>query len=412
MLQSSRSCRFCNTPLDKTFLDLGISPLSNTYLTRQDLDKKEIFYPLHVQICGQCLLVQLPEFEPPKNIFSDYAYFSSFSDSFLKHVSTYTEMMIERFAIDPQWKVIEIASNDGYLLQYFKAHHIPVLGIEPAANVAITAQNKGIPTLSVFFGKNLAEKMQQEGKQANLLIANNVLAHVPNLNDFVAGLKVLLAPQGILTLEFPHLLRLIEENQFDTIYHEHFSYFSFLTAQKVFAQHQLTIFDVEKISVHGGSLRIFVKHAEDPTQPVTQRVTDLLAEEKKFKLNHVETYQKFSADVLRLKHELLDFLLTVKKSGKTIAGYGAPAKANTLLNYCGIFSDFLSFTVDKNPYKQNRYLPGTRIPVLHPDKIQEEKPDYLLLLPWNLKDEIIEQMGHIKSWHGKFVIPIPKLEII
>lgn len=412
MQAAPQSCRFCHHGLDKTFIDLGISPLSNAYLTQDDLGKKEVFFPLHVQICEQCFLVQLPQFESPENIFTDYAYFSSYSDSWLKHSSSYTDMMIQRFSINNQWKVVEIASNDGYLLQYFKAKNIPVMGIEPAANVAEVAESKGIPTLSQFFSKKTAENLRQQGKSADLLIANNVLAHVPDLNDFVSGLKVLLSAQGVLTLEFPHLLRLIKENQFDTIYHEHFSYFSLLTVEQVFSRHGLCLFDVEEVAVHGGSLRIFVKHAEDNTKLLSHRVHDLLAEEKEFGLDNIKTYQHFSPAIAALRLELLDFIIQIKKSGKTIAGYGAPAKGNTLLNYCGISSDFLPFTVDKNPYKQGRYLPGTRIPVVHPDKIKEEKPDYLLLLPWNLKNEIMTQMNPIKEWGGKFVIPVPHLQII
>ncbi len=408
----SQTCRFCDHNLHDTFIDLGMSPLSNSYLTQDDLNKKEAFYPLHVQICQECFLVQLPQFETPENIFCDYAYFSSYAMSWLKHSEDYTQMMIERFSIDTHWNVVEIASNDGYLLQYFKAQNIPVLGVEPALNVAEVALTKGIPTLSEFFGKALAETLQQQGKSADLLVANNVLAHVPDLNDFVAGLKILLAPQGVLTIEFPHLLRLIEGNQFDTIYHEHFSYFSLLTVQQVFAKHNLSIFDVEEISTHGGSLRIFVKHQEDTARPITERVAELAASEKRFGLDNIRTYKDFATNIATLKQALVEFVVEAKKAGKSIAGYGAPAKGNTLLNYCGIDSDSLSFTVDKNPYKQGRYLPGIRIPVLHPDKIMEAKPDYLFVLPWNIKDEIITQMAFIKDWGGKFVIPIPELLVV
>lgn len=405
------TCRFCSSRLTETFVDLGTSPLSNSYLTQPDLRKKEMFYPLHAKVCSDCFLVQLPQLESPENIFTEYAYFSSYSDSWLRHSAAYTEMMIERFSMNDQWKVIEIASNDGYLLQYFKNKNIPVLGVEPAENVAKVARDKGIPTLSVFFGKSTAEKISGD-QQADLLIANNVLAHVPNLNDFVSGLKTLLAPQGILTLEFPHLLRLMKENQFDTIYHEHFSYFSLLTVQKVFAHHQLSIFDVEEAPVHGGSLRIFVKHEQDSSKSITNAPARILEEEKREGLDHIKTYRSFSDRVEKLKQELLEFLLKVKNAGKTIVGYGAPAKGNTLLNYCGINKDFLPFTVDKNPYKQNRYLPGTRIPIAHPDQIKEQKPDYLLLLPWNLKNEIMDQMACIKEWGGQFVVPIPTLQVI
>ena len=408
----SKTCRFCDEILNKTFIDLGTSPLSNAYLTQEDLDKKEVFYPLHVKICEKCFLVQLPQYETPENIFSDYAYFSSYSASWLQHASAYTEMMIERFGIDTKWNVVEIASNDGYLLQYFKNKNIPVLGIEPAENVACVAEAKGIPTQSVFFGKETAENLARDRGKANLLIGNNVLAHVPDLNDFVSGLKLLLAPQGIITIEFPHLLRLIEENQFDTIYHEHFSYFSLFTVQKIFAKHHLSLFDVEEVTVHGGSLRIFAKHADDQTKPVTSRVAEIIESEKRFGLDNINTYQHFSTKIEKLKFELLEFLLNAKKMGKKVAGYGAPAKGNTLLNFYGVYKDLLEFTVDKNPYKQNRYLPGTRIPVFHPNKLSEERPDYLLVLPWNLKNEIMEQVAHIKEWGGKFVLPIPSLEII
>ena len=407
-----QACRFCNSLVHETFIDLGVSPLSNSFLTQEELHKEEVFYPLHAQICQQCFLVQLPEFESPEHIFSDYAYFSSYSESWLQHAAAYTDLMINRFSVDSKWNVVEIASNDGGFLQYFKAKNIPVLGIEPAGNIAKVANNKGIPTLPLFFGQETALQLQREGKQADLLIGNNVLAHVPNLNDFVAGLKILLAPQGVLTMEFPHLLRLIQDNQFDTIYHEHFSYFSLLTARQVFEKHQLCVFDVENIPTHGGSLRVFVKHQEDNTKKITDRVAVLLAEEKKFGLDHVKTYQTFSTAIQQLKYELIEFVMNCKKKNKKIAGYGAPAKGNTLLNYCGIHADLLPFTVDKNPYKQNRYLPGTRIPILHPDKIKEEKPDYLLLLPWNLKDEIMKQMVYVKEWGGKFVIPIPRLQVM
>lgn len=411
MLTTHR-CRFCSADINQTFIDLGISPLSNKYLMEEDLDQQEVFYPLHARICDQCLLVQLPEFESPKQIFSDYAYFSSYSDSWLTHSQKYTEMMTNRFNINHDWEVIEIASNDGYLLQYFKEKHIPVFGIEPAKNVAQAAINKGIPTLSAFFGHHLAQQLVQERKKANLLIGNNVLAHVPDLNDFVMGLKILLAPCGILTLEFPHLFTLISENQFDTIYHEHFSYFSLLTVQKVFAHHQLIIFDVEEIPVHGGSLRLFIKHREDERKVVSENIERIIAREKEAGLDKLKTYQCFNKKVRKIKQDLLAFMLKAKGEGKLIAGYGAPAKGNTLLNYCGIKPDFLPCTVDKNPYKQGRFLPGTRIPVFHPEKIKELKPDYLLLLPWNLKNEIIEQMQYIREWGGQFITAIPNVQMI
>jgi len=406
------TCRFCYHSLSKTFIDLGTSPLSNAYLMSDELSKKEIFYPLHAQMCEKCFLVQVPEFESPENIFSDYAYFSSYSDSWLQHSKFYTEEIIKRFSIDKNWLVIEIGSNDGYLLQYFKDHRIPILGIEPAVNVAKIALEKNLPTINQFFGKKLAKEMKLKGCEANLLIANNVLAHVPNLNDFVAGLKMLLAENGILTLEFHHLLRLIECKQFDTIYHEHFSYFSLLTAVQVFERHKLTIFDVEELSVHGGSLRIYVKHSSDITYATSKRVSDVLKKEKNFGLDNLDVYLNFVDSAKKIKNDLIKFLTEVKKSGQTIVGYGAPAKGNTLLNYCNVSSDLLPFTVDKNPHKQHRFLPGTHIPILNPDEVYRFKPNYLLVLPWNLKDEICVQMSDIKKWDGKFVLAIPEFKVI
>ncbi len=404
-------CRFCETPLRHTFVDLGMSPLANRYLTRKQLQQMEPFYPLHVYVCDQCFLVQLEEFESPEHIFSDYAYFSSYSDTWLQHSKAYTEKVVKHFGLDTRSQVIEIASNDGYLLQYFKEKGIPVLGIEPAENVAAVALEKGIPTLVQFFGEEMARHLLAEGIQADLLIGNNVLAHVPGLNDFVKGLKLLLKPQGIITIEFPHLMRLMAENQFDTIYHEHFSYFSFLTVQKVFAAHGLTLFDVEELPVHGGSLRIYARHTDDPSQPMRQRVTDLIAREEAAGLTRLELYLSFGEQVKQTKRRILHFLITAKNAGKSIVGYGAPAKGNTLLNYCGIRSDFLGYTVDRNPYKQGHFLPGTHIPILHPDKIKEDKPDYLLILPWNLREEIMEQMAYIREWGGQFVVLIPEVRV-
>lgn len=404
-------CRFCETPLRHTFVDLGMSPLANRYLTRKQLQQMEPFYPLHVYVCDQCFLVQLEEFESPEHIFSDYAYFSSYSDTWLQHSKAYTENVVKHFGLDTRSQVIEIASNDGYLLQYFKEKGIPVLGIEPAENVAAVALEKGIPTLVQFFGEEMARHLLAEGIQADLLIGNNVLAHVPGLNDFVKGLKLLLKPQGIITIEFPHLMRLMAENQFDTIYHEHFSYFSFLTVQKVFAAHGLTLFDVEELPVHGGSLRIYARHTDDPAQPIRQRVTDLIAREEAAGLTRLEPYLSFSEQVKQTKRRILHFLITAKNAGKSIVGYGAPAKGNTLLNYCGIRADFLGYTVDRNPYKQGHFLPGTHIPILHPDKIKEDKPDYLLILPWNLREEIMEQMAYIREWGGQFVVLIPEVRV-
>lgn len=407
-------CRFCNKQLIYLFVSLGSSPLANSYLNKEQLHKMEPFYPLNVYVCEKCYLVQLEEFESAKNIFSsDYAYFSSYSKSWLQHCKDYTEMMINRFGFSKNSFVIEIASNDGYLLQYFKLHDIPVRGIEPASNTAEVAIKKGIPTDITFFDSLYARKMKETGKLADLIIGNNVLAHNPNLNDFVEGLKITLKPDGIITIEFPHLLRLIEENQFDTIYHEHFSYFSFYTVQKLFESHNLELFDVEEIPTHGGSLRIYGKHQEASSEQlaVSSSVGDLLEKERSAGLLELKIYYDFGKKVEATKRELLHFLIQAKSEGKRIVGYGAPAKGNTLLNYCGIRTDFLDYTVDRSPHKQNKFLPGTHIPIKHPDKIKEDKPDYILILPWNIKDEIMEQMSYIREWKGKFVVPIPRVTV-
>jgi SAM-dependent methyltransferase len=357
--------------------------------------------------------VQLEEFETTKNIFSsDYAYFSSFSESWLQHCKNYTEMMIKRFGLNRNSFVVEVASNDGYLLQYFRQHDIPVLGIEPASNTAEAAIKKGIPTDITFFDTLYAQEMTKAGKRADLIIGNNVLAHNPNLNDFVKGLKVTLKSKGVITMEFPHLLRLIEGNQFDTIYHEHFSYFSFYTVQKLFASHNLELFDVEEIPTHGGSLRIFARHKDDTSKAITKNIRDLQNKEEMAGIFDLNTYYGFSKKVKLTKRKLLQFLIQAKNEGKKTVGYGAPAKGNTLLNYCGIRTDFLDYTVDRSPHKQNKYLPGTHIPIKHPDKIKEDKPDYVLILPWNIKDEIMEQMSFIREWGGKFVIPIPEVAVL
>jgi 2-polyprenyl-3-methyl-5-hydroxy-6-metoxy-1,4-benzoquinol methylase len=411
---SYHTCRFCQHPLQHTFINLGGSPISNDFLNIEQLDKSEKFYPLHTYVCDRCFLVQLPEVESREHIFGDgdYAYFSSYSESWLKHCQQYTNLMIERFGFDRSSQVIEIASNDGYLLQYFQQQNISVLGIEPASNVAAVAEAKGIPTLTKFFGVQTATKLVELNKQADLLLGNNVLAHVPDLNDFVAGMKLLLKPEGIITIEFPHLLQLITHSQFDTIYHEHFSYFSFLTVEQVFAAHGLTLFDVEELPTHGGSLRIYGGHSENTQQPVTERVTKLKAKEVAVKLDRIDTYLDFTKQVESIKRQLLAFLIQAKTEGKSIVGYGAPAKGNTLLNYCGVRTDFVDYTVDRSPHKQGLFLPGTHIPIYSPDKITETKPDYLIILPWNLRSEIIEQMAHIRDWGGKFIVTIPQLEIL
>ncbi len=408
-----RTCRFCASPLTTTFTDLGMSPLSNAYLKPEQLAKHENFYPLHAWVCGACLLVQLEQFEPPEHIFTDdYAYFSSFSDSWLAHAKSYVEAMIPRFGLGPKRLAVEIASNDGYLLQYFVQRGVPVLGIEPAANCAEAAEKKGVRSLVKFFGTKTADELVAKGTKADLLLGNNVLAHVPDLNDFVRGMKRLLAPQGTITMEFPHLLNLVEQNQFDTIYHEHFSYFSFLTVEKVFARHGIALFDVQEIPTHGGSLRIFGRHAEDGSKPIQAAVAALEDKERRAGLDNMATYAAYDEKVKRTKRRLLGFLVKAKDEGKRIVGYGAPAKGNTLLNYCGVRSDFVDFTVDRSPHKQGRFLPGTRIPILHPDKLREARPDYVLILPWNLKEEIMQQTAYIREWGGRFVVPIPEVAVL
>jgi SAM-dependent methyltransferase len=391
-------------------VDLGLSPPCESYRSPEQLNAMELFYPLHVYVCEQCFLVQLQEYISPENIFSEYAYFSSYSDTWLKHAQNYTEMAAARFQLDQQTQVVEIASNDGYLLQYFLKKGIPVMGIEPAANVAEVAIQKGIPTVVQFFGQETARDQVAKGQKADLLIGNNVLAHVPDLNDFVQGMKILLKPQGVITMEFPHLLRLMQENQFDTIYHEHFSYFSFITVEKVFAAHNLTLFDVEELPTHGGSLRIYACHAE-AAKPVSLKVAELRTRESAAGFMRLEHYFSFDEQVKQTKRQLLSFLIEAKQQGKTVAGYGAPGKGNTLLNYCGIRTDFLDYTVDRNPYKQGNFLPGTHIPIFHPDKIKATQPDYVLILPWNLKEEVMAQMAFIREWGGKFIVPIPAVTI-
>jgi SAM-dependent methyltransferase len=404
-------CRFCGRRLEHTFVDLGVSPLVQSFLTAEQLNQMERFYPLEVFVCSNCFLVQLPEFVAPEEIFSDYLYFASYSDTWLAHAKRYTVEMVRRFGIDQKNLVIEIASNDGYLLQYFVEKNVPVLGVEPAANVAAVAAQKGVPSLVKFFSSQTARELVAAGRRADLLLGNNVLAHVPNINDFVEGMKILLKPAGVITMEFPHLMRLMEENQFDTIYHEHFSYFSFLSVEKIFAAHGLTLFDVEELPTHGGSLRIFARHAEDDSKPIGPRVMELRAREEAKGYGRLETYANFTEQVKETKRKLLEFLIQAKRNGKKVAAYGAAAKGNTLLNYCAIRTDFLDYTVDRSPHKQGRFLPGTHIPVYSPDQIRKTRPDYLLILPWNLKDEIIQQNAYIRDWGGQFVVPIPELTV-
>lgn len=404
-------CRFCSSPLTHSVVDLGTSPVANDYLRPEALAQPEPFYPLHALVCDQCWLVQLSECQTPERIFNDhYAYFSSYSDSFLQHAREYAKMAVQRFQLSAQSQVIEIASNDGYLLQYFGQMGIPVLGIDPAANVADAAAKKGVPTLVQFFDETSARELVSRGTQADLLIGNNVLAHVPKLNSFVAGLKLALKPHGVLTMEFPHLLATMQHNQFDTIYHEHFSYFSLLTAEKVFAAHGLDLFDVEEISTHGGSLRIYACHPG--ARPRSARVDALLAQERAAGLTRVETYAAFTARVQETKRKLLRFLIEAKEAHRTVVGYGAPAKANTLLNFCGARTDFIDYVVDRSPHKQGLFLPGTRIPICKPERIFETKPDYLMILAWNLQEEVQTQMREIRSWGGQFVVPIPEVRVL
>lgn len=405
-------CRFCEAPLQHTFVDLGMSPLCQTHIEPHQLNHMEPFYPLRAWVCDQCFLVQLEQYVAPSDIFSDYAYFSSYSDSWVEHARRYALGMIDRFGYNAQSKVMEIASNDGYLLQHFVRAGVPSLGIEPAANVAQVAIAKGIPTTVRFFGRESAAAIAREHGQANLLLGNNVLAHVPDINDFVGGMKALLAPGGVITMEFPHLQQLMEQNQFDTIYHEHFSYLSFTTVERLFAHHGITLFDVEELSTHGGSLRIYGRHQEDTSKPVGERVVALRDREHALGYTRLETYQHFTEQVLETKRKLLTFLIEAKRAGKTVVGYGAPGKGNTLLNYCGIRQDFLDYTVDRNPHKYGRYTPGTHIPILHPDAIRETRPDYVLILPWNLKDEIAQQHAYIREWGGRFVVPIPQVIVL
>ena len=410
---STLTCRFCDTALHHSFCDLGVSPLSNAFVRPQDLLAPETFYPLHAYACDRCWLVQLPAHESPSTLFADdYAYFSSYSESWLAHARAYAHDAIARFGLGAQSQVVEIASNDGYLLQYFHAAGVPVLGIEPAANCARVAQDKGIPTRVEFFGATSAGRLAAEGKQADLLIGNNVLAHVPDINDFVAGLAVLLKPGGVLSLEFPHLLELIRHNQFDTIYHEHYSYLSLLAVERLFARHGLAVFDVQPLPTHGGSLRVLARHVADTSKPAGPGVNAVRNAEKAAGLDTLAPYAAFADRVTETRLRLLEFLLAARRAGKRVWGYGAPAKGNTLLNFCGVRADLLHATVDRSPHKQGLFLPGTRIPVYAPQALTDAKPDYVLILPWNLKDEITAQMAHIRGWGGQFVVPIPDVQVL
>jgi hypothetical protein len=406
------ACRFCSEPLSTTFVDLGMSPPCQTHIEPHELNHMERFYPLHAWVCNRCYLVQLEEYVSPDAIFSDYAYFSSYSDSWVEHARLYTQSMTQRLALGAKSLVMEIASNDGYLLQHFVKAGIPCRGIEPAANVAQAAIAKGIATTVKFFGRKSATEVAREFGQPDLLLGNNVLAHVPDINDFVGGMKILLKAGGVLTMEFPHLLKLMDENQFDTIYHEHFSYLSFATVEKIFAHHGLRLFDVDEIPTHGGSLRIYGCHADDTSHQNTAAVARLRQHEIQRGLQDLSTYAEFETKVKATKRKLLRFLVDARDQGKSVVGYGAPGKGNTLLNYCGIRTDLLDYTVDRSPHKQGRYTPGTHIPILAPERIAETRPDYVLLLPWNLQHEITQKMAFIREWGGRFVVPIPSVRVL
>jgi hypothetical protein len=407
------NCRFCGKTLSHEFIDLANAPPSNAFLNEEQLDEPEVFYPLKLLVCDSCFLVQIDEYAKSQDIFdSGYVYFSSFSKTWLAHAKRYVDMMIDRYGYGPDSRIIEIASNDGYLLQYFREQGIPSLGIEPTEGTAAEARRKGVETLVDFFGRRLAQSLVDQDRQADLLIGNNVLAHVPDLHDFVAGLKIALKPAGVITMEFPHLMQLVDNCQFDTIYHEHFSYFSFTTVRMVFSRHGLDLFDVEQLSTHGGSLRIFAKHADDPTREISDSVAALLETEASRGLTTMAYYQGFQQKADRVKHQLLQFLITQKESGRKVAAYGAAAKGNTLLNYCGVRKDLLAFVADASPHKQGKYLPGSHVPVVAENAIKAHKPDYILILPWNIKEEIITQLDYARAWGAQFIVPVPSLQTI
>ena len=409
---SAFTCRFCSRSLRHKVVDLGSAPLSQSFLSPDQLDSMEPFYPLNVWVCGGCYLVQLNEYVSANEIFEEYAYYSSFSDAWLRHAADYVAMITDRLQLDSSSSVVELASNDSYLLKNFVDAGIPCLGIEPAANVAVAAVELGVPTDVSFFGSAKAVELREGGLSADLVLGNNVLAQIPDLNDFVSGITTILAPQGTVTIEFPHVLQLLEQNQFDTIYHEHFCYFSLKSAEAIFAAHGLTIFDVEELWTHGGSLRIYARHTTGDDRPVVDAVHQLRAKERAAGLDDLTAYTRFEEQVRETKRQLLEVLIDAKRDGKRIAAYGAPAKGNTLLNYCGIREDFIDFAVDRNPYKIGRFLPGTRIPVHHPQRLDDEQPDLVLILPWNLTDEIVEQQSHIRAWGGQFIVPIPAAQVI
>jgi 2-polyprenyl-3-methyl-5-hydroxy-6-metoxy-1,4-benzoquinol methylase len=404
-------CLFCTAPLRHPVVDLGMSPLCESFLPVEQLNRMEPFYPLHVWVCERCLLVQVEAYVRPETIFTEYAYFSSYSDSWLAHARAYVDMITARLGLGPDSQVIEPGSNDGYLLQHFVAKGIPVLGVDPARNVVARAIARGVPTVTKPFGRETARELMAAGIRADLICGANVLAQVPDVNDFVAGLEMLLKRGGVVTIEFPHLMRLMSENQFDTIYHEHFFYFSFLTAERIFAAHGLMLFDVDELPTHGGSLRVYARRAADAGSAMSERALRLRDRELAAGLDRVETYASFTEQVHETKRRLLEFLIAARRAGRRIVGYGAPGKGNTLLNYCGIRTDFIEYTVDRNPYKHGRFLPGTHIPIFPPERIRETRPDYVLILPWNLKDEIMEQLAYIRSWGGQFVVPIPDVKV-
>ena len=403
-------CRFCAAPLRHTFVDLGTSPLANSFLSQEQLHEGELYYPLHAYVCERCFLVQLEEFETPAGIFSDYVYFSSVSESWVRHAKAYVERVVPRLGLGPESFVVEVASNDGYLLQWFVEAGVPVLGIEPAANVAVVAEERGIPSVVEFFGSELAARLVAEQRQPDLIVGNNVLAHTPALNDFVEGLRILLGPEGTITMEFPHLLRLIQETQFDTIYHEHFSYLSLVSVEQVFGAHGLRLYDVEELRSHGGSLRIYACH-EGAAHETSERLVELRGREESAGLRELETYTSFGERVQALKRELLEFLLQAKRDGKEVAGYGAAAKGVTMVNYCGVRADLLPYVADLSQHKQGRFMPGSRIPVYPPERLEETRPDYVLILAWNLKDEIMRQLAPLRAHGTRFVTPVPHVEV-
>jgi C-methyltransferase-like protein/putative zinc binding protein/methyltransferase family protein len=410
-MTSLHACRLCDADLTRTFVDLGMSPLCESYVPAERLDQAEVFYPLHVRLCSSCLLVQIPAYVSGEHIFSDYAYFSSYSDSWVAHAKRYAQAMIGRLGLTPDSLVTEVASNDGYLLQHFLAQGIPVLGVEPAANVAEAARSRGIPTVVQFLAPETGHEIAEHHGRADLVAANNVFAHVPDIRGFAAGLRALVKDAGLVTLEFPHLLRLIERRQYDTIYHEHFSYLSLLTSSRALATAGLRVVDVDELDTHGGSLRVYARPEETAGEPTT-RVKAVLDEEESAGLHTVAGHEGFAGQVLQIKSDLLEFLLSAAREGRSVAGYGAPGKGNTLLNHCGIRSDLLSYTVDRSPVKQGKFLPGTHIPIYAPERLAETRPDYVLVLPWNLREEISRQLDYVRSWGGRLVFPIPALEIV